>query len=145
MPFVDYFIAADDTSASLAIDAPGGPESGGYETIDAKGVDPLVVLGNLESILLDRTYADVLADPRHGHLLTDSERDDLVVTVTDTLRDGLAAADGDRLRAVAEEWVQTAELAGSDSDALTELLAVFAALADRAVRQDWHIYCWWAL
>ena len=145
MPLIDYFIASNDADAVRVLPGSGGPAALGFDTLPAKGIDPAVALGNLESIITGRTYGEVTAASRHCHLLTDGEAEAFVVTVTDTLRDALAAANDDRLRQVAEPWAATDELAGTTPAVLLDGLERLAALARRALERGHHLYCWWAL
>ncbi|WP_250027878.1 hypothetical protein [Paractinoplanes maris] len=64
MPFTDYFLAPDDTIALTAL-PDGGPVSTDLPTVEAKNIDPVVNLGNLESILTNTSYEAVLSDPRY--------------------------------------------------------------------------------
>lgn len=145
VPLIDYFVAADDASAAAVLDTTGGPQVAGLETLPAKGIDPSVALGGLESILTGHEYAQVTGDPRHCHPLTDTESDAIVVTVSDTLRDALATADDERLAGVAREWAQTEELADVDADLVGEVVGLFATLARHATANDARLYCWWVL
>ena len=145
MPLIEYFAAADDADAARVLTEPGGPAATGFDAVAAKGIDPAVVLGNLESIITGRSYGEVTAAPRQCHLITDGDAEAFVVTVTDTLRDSLGAAGAERLRQVAEPWAATEELAGAEPAMLVEVLEQFAALARRALEQGQHLYCWWAL
>jgi len=145
VPLIEYFAAADDALAAQMLTGPGDPTAAGLDTVAAKGIDPAVVLGKLESIITGRSYDEVTAAPRQCHLLTDGDADTFVVTVTDTLRDSLGMASTERLRQVAEPWAAIEELAGAEFVALAEVLEQFAALAGRALKHNHHLYCWWAL
>jgi hypothetical protein len=65
MPLIDYFIAADDATAARVVAGSGGPESNGFDTLSAQGIDPSVALGNLESIMTGCSYSAVTDQPRH--------------------------------------------------------------------------------
>jgi len=145
MPLIDYFTASSDADAERVLPGSGGPAALGFDTVPARGIDPAVVLGNLESIITDRPYDEVTAAVRQCHLLTDGEADGFVVTVTDTLRDALAAASSERLRQAAGPWAATEELAGTAPAVLADALEQLAALARRALERAHHLYCWWAL
>jgi hypothetical protein len=147
MPLVDYFVAPTDATAVRAMDVVGGPQFAGFETVPAKGIDPIVVLGNLESILTGRSYDEIGANPRHGELLSDPDADAFVVTVTDELRDALAATAEDRLPDIAQRWAQTDELVLGHAEPghLIELLQMFVTLARHAIDQGGGLYCWLAL
>jgi hypothetical protein len=145
VPLIDYFAAADDAVAATVMDVEGGPEAAGFETVYAKGIDPYVTLGTLESILTGRGYGEVTGDPRHCHALTDTEADAVVVSVTDALRDALAAMGDERRNGVAQEWAQTDELKHTDAGQLAQTLQLFGTLARHAVEGHARLYCWWAL
>ncbi len=147
MPLIDYFVAPDDATAATALDVAGGPGAAGFATLPAKGIDPSVTLGKLESLLTGRRYEEITGDPRHRRPLTDTEAESFVVTVTDTLRDALAGTGGDRVDDVAREWAATDErrLARLDATQLAQVLQLLAGLARQAVDADGRLYCWWAL
>ena len=145
MPLIDYFTAPSDADAARVLPGSGGPAALGFDTLAANGIDPAVTLGTLESILTDRSYDEVATESRQCHLLTDGEAEAFVVTVTDTVRDALAAASAERLRQAAEPWAATEELAGTAPAMLAETLEQLAALARRALERTHHLYCWWAL
>jgi len=142
---MDYFIASDDADAARVLPGSGGPTPLGFDTLSTKGIDPAITMGTLESIITDRSYDEVTAAPRHCHPLTDTDADAFVVTVTDALRDAVAAADDQHLRQVAQRWADTDELAGVTPEDLVQLLDRFAVLARDAVDRGHHMYCWWAL
>jgi hypothetical protein len=52
MTLIDYFIAKDDAEAAQVGTGTSGPELYGFDTLYAKGIDPCVALGTLESSLL---------------------------------------------------------------------------------------------
>jgi hypothetical protein len=145
MPLIDYFVAADDTVAARVVAGSGGPESIGFDTLYAKGIDPAVTLGTLESIMTGCSYDAVTDQPRHCHPITDASQEAFVVTVTDTMRDALAHADAGHLSTTAHTWARTDELRGVAAEDLLKLLEAFAALARRAVEHGQRLYCWWSL
>ncbi|MCY1144890.1 hypothetical protein OWR29_43420 [Actinoplanes sp. Pm04-4] len=102
-------------------------------------------MGNLESVLTGVPYDVVLAQPRHGKAVTDvsGEVEHVVVAVTDTLRDALAAASHDTLYDAAVRLAATEELAGFEPAGIADFLHRLAALARRA--DGWHLYCYWSL
>lgn len=101
--------------------------------LQGKGVDPAILLGSLEEILTGRSYDEVKADPRQGGLIATSDDEGrVIVSVTGTLRDALAAADPAGLADVAERWED-----GTDA----AYLAALADLARQAVARGEHLYC----
>ena len=150
----DYFAASSDEQAATAIDRPAGPEMPDdrpgaphpdpFDTVSVKGIDPVVQLGTLESLLTGRDYDEVVADPRSGEALAVRDRGErVVVTLTDALRDALANAGREQLAAVAVAWSRTEEFWGmGEPDAVTDFLIALAALAHRARHADQRLYCW---
>ncbi|BCJ48178.1 hypothetical protein GCM10010168_25380 [Actinoplanes ianthinogenes] len=143
MPFMDYFTAPDDADAARVLPGSGGPAALGFDTVPVKGIDPAVNLGTLEAILTGRSYEEVSAASRQCRPVTGTDAEAFVVTVTDTLRDALAA--GEPLQRAAGAWAATEEMAGADPALLAGALEELAALARRALDRGHHLYCWWAL
>ena len=159
----DYFSVASDEAAASAIDLPGGPsvparaaasgrpqapgktpDQAPFDTVPAKGVDPVVQLGTLEALLTGRDYELIVAGPRAGHALAIRDGGErLVVAVTDELQTALAEADHGRLASVAVPCSQTAEFWGhGDPEILASLLDDLAQLARRARSRHERLYCW---
>ncbi len=135
----DYFAAPSDDAAATALEE--GPRDQ-FPTVETKFIDPLVVMGQLEELLTGRPYDEVVADPRWADDVA-KEHDDgglLVITVTDGLRDGLAAADD--LDEVAVRWAGIEELEGFDAAVLAEVLHELKALAVEAGKNGERLYCW---
>jgi hypothetical protein len=131
MPFTDYFLAPDDTIAVTAL-PDGGPASTNLPTLQSKNIDPVVNLGNLESFLTGLPYDQVVALPRQGKPVSDvssGEVEQLIVAVTDSLRDALAAATPAALDEAGVRLAATEELAGSDPDGVTGFVHLLAGLA----------------
>jgi hypothetical protein len=135
----DYFAAPSDDVAATALEE--GPRDQ-FPTVETKFIEPIVVLGQLEELLTGRPYDEVVKDPRWAAAVV-IEHDDsglMVITVTDGLRDGLAAA-GD-LAEVAVRWAGIEELAGFDAAVLAEVLDELKALAVDAEKNGERLYCW---
>lgn len=121
-----------------------------YEGFHARGYDPVVTLGTLESLLRGIEYEDLENDPRRGGSPSDEEapEDRAVLTVTDTLRDALADASDDDLRRVAEPWSRTEELTMEGMEDVTvedhlDFLRKLRDLAASARRQGHRLYCYY--
>lgn len=56
----DYFAAPDDAAAATVIDVIGGPADATFPTVALKGIDPVVQLGTLESLLTGVDYETVV-------------------------------------------------------------------------------------
>ena len=102
MPPIAFFHAPGDAVARSVRSRPTLPDDG----------DLCGTLGELEHFLTDRPYVDILCDDRHLGIVTEFRMgmDEYVVTLTDTLRDALAGADDETLRAAASHWPATGEL-----------------------------------
>lgn len=115
-----------------------------YDTVSLKGIDPFIQLATLEELLTGRPYADVVADPRSGHVV--ESRDDgerLISTITDALTRALIEAEDEDFRQVAEPWSQAEEFWGqADPAALVEVLGDLAGLAQRSQANGQRMYCW---
>jgi hypothetical protein len=115
-----------------------------YDTVSLKGIDPFIQLATLEELLTGRPYADVVADPRSGHVV--ESRDDgerLISTITDSLTEALIEAKDEDFMQVAEPWSQAEEFWGqADPQALVEVLRDLASLAQRAQTNGQRMYCW---
>ncbi|MER5179480.1 hypothetical protein ABT009_14115 [Streptomyces sp. NPDC002896] len=141
----DYFSAPDDDTALTTFE--GGPAAVGLPLLDAKGMDPYLLIGAAEALLTGTTFDEVAAQPRFNHLLGDPEAGSRwVVTLTDQLRDVLAEASTERLAAVAVPWSRTEEFNGSaDPEILTDFLGRLADIARQARTQGHGLYCWVSL
>lgn len=141
---LSYFAAGSDQRAAGVIDLAGGPEGAGLPAVSGNGIDPVVQLGKLESLLTGTEYATVAVGPRSGHAVAiRDEGERLVLTVTDELRQALAAASTERLDEVAVPWSQTEEFGGmAEPEALAAFLRQLAGLASRAGQSGERLYCW---
>lgn len=170
-----YFAARDDASAAESESRPGGPlgwpvvtgsrktgifrkepivETLGpdFDGFHARGYDPMVNLGTLEALLRGVKYESLQDDPRWGGSPSKDERseDRGVITLTDTLRDALARAAADDLRAAAEAWGNTEERRRPGWEDVTaedhvEFLRHLRQLSVAARDRGDHLYCYFEL
>lgn len=171
--FFDYFSAPDDQVAGSVIDREGGPiapdpsdepqaprgllrlRRGGssgrrgtgsraFDGVDGKGIDPMVQLATLESLLTGRDADEILEDPLHSRLVeTRDEGTRAVVAVSPRLVAVLVAAEVAELDRVAVPWSQTEEFWGAATPGeLRPFLHQLAGLARRAAAADLRLYCW---
>lgn len=137
----DCFVAQSDEDAARVLDEVAGPS---LDELSGNGIDPVVLLGTLESLLTGRPYETLDEDARWGHLVAsadDGER--LVVTVTDGLTSALTKASESSLSRVAHRWSQAEEFWGTaDPDDLAQVLSGPAGLARQAQQTDSRLYCW---
>ncbi|CAN7217412.1 hypothetical protein [Knoellia sp. LjRoot47] len=144
----DYFAAPSDEIAAAVVDRDGGPAAQhgaeGFDTVTGWGIDPVVQLGTLESLLTGRSYDEVVEDARSGQTLAVRDGGErLVLAVTDGLTAALVGAGSERLASVAPQWSQTEEFwGGADPADLAEFLDQLSALAERASESGQRIYCW---
>ncbi|WP_223184537.1 hypothetical protein [Streptomyces sp. CBMA152] len=144
----DYFSAADDSAAVRVLDEPGGPDGALFDVVALKGIDPVVVMAQLEAILTGCTFDEASKRPRSGQLLSSPEAESaFIISVSDTLQEALATATRDSLVEAAGPWAETDELRGNGVtvDTAAEVLALLAGLAGRARSSGMRLFCWWAL
>lgn len=115
-----------------------------FDTVSAKGIDPVVQMGTLEELLTGRPYDEVVDDPRSGRdLASRNGGERLVLTLTDALAAALVATSAERLSEVAVPWSRTEEFWGEhDPIELAEFLRDLSALARRAAGAGHRLYCW---
>ena len=152
----NYFAAASDDVAALALlepDGPSAPAQGSgeplFDTVALPSIEPFVMLGTLHELLSGRSYRECTADARHGLVVCGLDEGPWVVTVSDGLTRALAEAHAARLADVAARWARTPELRalGPQRQAarLGGAVASLAALAHRAVEVRHTLYCWTCL
>ena len=114
-----------------------------------RGYDPMVTMGTLEALLTDRPYDEVTADPRWGGAPGPADEDSGVVSLTDTLRNAIAAASDEALAAAAEPWSRTEELRQDGDDVPVadhlDFLRRLRELARTAVADGHGLYCYYEL
>jgi hypothetical protein len=136
----DYFAAADDVAA-LSVFA-NGPREDLFGTIGLKGVEPRLMLGGVEACLTGLPVQDIEEDPRFTQLLSDPGHEyRWLVSLTDRLRDALAAAPPTRLYEAATAWTSSEDGAGTDPELMADFLVRLAALAGHARQQGCGLYC----
>lgn len=156
MPLTDYFAAPSDEVAATAVDhdlldlppedaAAGRVQVALSGTLVVQGnLSPVIELGRLEEILTGRPYDKVAADPRWAAKIAPDEPEDVVVVaVTDTLRDALAALAPASRAEVAARWATIEEFQGADPTGLEDFLAALSELSVRGAGQ--HLYCRFSL
>jgi hypothetical protein len=144
VPFTDYFAAPSDAAAARVAGA-ADPEKAGFQTVFAKNLDPVIVIGRLESVLTGTSFEAVRGYERHGHLVSEPG-DALVIAVTTTLRDALAKLDPALVVPSAVEWAAIEEFQGLfPVDFLALMLRQLSGLAADAVTRGEQLYCCWSL
>ncbi|WP_103352365.1 hypothetical protein [Amycolatopsis sp. CA-128772] len=150
MPLFDYFRASDADAVRQVMDAGEGdsPVPSVFDGIDAKHVDPTVVLGMMVAAIQQVAWKPDLVT--HRLAWPAGREHDLdyegpwVSELNPSARDVLAQA-GDVPR-VAREWAQIEELGGNvdvaDAEAFIESMV---RLARRAREAEELLFCWMSL
>jgi hypothetical protein len=154
----DYFRAADVPAVIRLMERSDcGPVAVSgtaqlVDAVDAKGIDPHVVLGKLVSFILNVPWAVDLVETRLVWPAgSDADADyegPWTVAIGDRARDALAGIPDAEVPELAARWVRIEELSGFGElspDALVSVLTVLIALARRASAADEHLYCWMSL
>ncbi|MEV4059894.1 hypothetical protein [Nonomuraea dietziae] len=157
----DYYRAADRQAAMAEPDR-GRAESGStaFDAVDAKGIDPVVILGQLVALIRDVPYdldlvrTITLYPPPEGGPKSLEEWEALpedspykegpgIEELPADVRDSLAGVSDARLADLAERWGQIEEFFGRpDERYLTTLMGELRDLAQRARAEDQMMYCW---
>lgn len=155
-----YFSAGADDLAAATLDWPSGPQGGppkrafrkqesGFDSVDGRGVEPVVQLGMLEALLTGKTFEQQLADPLSRPIVAERAAGAsvlLVIRINDEFVSALASSEPKRLSDLASPWAQIEEFSGLASvDGLTELLLLLRDLANRSRDRGEHLYCWVAV
>ncbi|GAA3495631.1 hypothetical protein GCM10019016_027310 [Streptomyces prasinosporus] len=159
----DYFRAPN---AAAPVRTPEDTEGGSplfaepppFEGVDAKGLDPAVVLGQLIAAIRRTEWRVDLVDgttvwptsPAPGPEGPGTE-DDLWATgpwvseLPPLVRDTLAGVPDSEIPAVVARRVQAEELQGVSAESMQPLAAELFRLAGRAREADEQLYCWTSL
>jgi len=160
--FTEYFIADRADIADHIVES--GPEQ--YLPDDrmvlAKGIDPIVMLGQLGAQLTGGDFLDigdsekswfrspggpVPEDPAERNaFFAENPVEASVEELKDRMRDAIAdVADAD-IPAVAAKWATIEEWGGGVTGPDVEwFVEAMVALAGRARDEGKHLYCWWSL
>ncbi|MDX3186847.1 hypothetical protein PV458_00380 [Streptomyces sp. MN03-5084-2B] len=147
MPLFDYFRAPDAGAVSRVMDAGGGrtPVGTVFDGVDAKGVDPAVVLGQLIAAIRRVPWSPDLVTETLVWPGQDPEHEGPWVSELDTSALEALAQAGDLPR-VAQEWAGIEEFDGrldaADAQAFIESMA---GLARRARDAGESLFCWMSL
>ncbi|MBD0675259.1 hypothetical protein [Streptomyces sp. CBMA156] len=156
----DYFRAADAATVVRALELTEGglPPLGGegsFDGVEAKGVDPDVVLGQLVAVVLGEPWRTGLvtetavwpATPAPGPSGPADEDDPWatgpwVTELGAAARDALAAIPDERVPEAVGRWAEAEEWDGADPSDLLPLAEELIALARRARAAGERLYCW---
>ncbi|GAA2182343.1 hypothetical protein GCM10009785_21170 [Brooklawnia cerclae] len=136
----EYFTAATQTEAQQTLEH--GPK-GRFRSIDPVGIDPLVQLGTLETLITGRSFSDQLNDPFYREEVAgelDGERS--VVRIDRPFVHAVSNADQEHLLALAETWASDEEFGGEAMPTdLRDFLKDFQELC-QATDEVGDLYCW---
>ncbi|HUR04870.1 MAG TPA: hypothetical protein VM347_20160 [Nonomuraea sp.] len=161
----DYYRAADREAAIVSPDFGRAgvrdlPDRPVFDGVDAKGIDPTVILARLIGFIRSVPWSSDLVDvvtlypPREGAPTTDEKWDALpedspyldgpgIEELSISVRDTLADVDDERLPELARQWTGIEKFRGRvDSDYLLSLIEALVGLARRAKKEDQLLYCW---
>lgn len=160
----DYFRAADAASVMRALERTDGnspvvgDEPAVFDGVEAKGVDPAVVLGKLVAainrvpwrvdLVQDTTVwpTGPAPDPNSDHDEDDPWMTGPWVSELDPgTRDALAGVRDADVSAVVVEWARADELRGASVEDLRPLVEELVELARRAIERGERLYCWMCL
>jgi hypothetical protein len=150
MPLFDYFRApgADAVQRAMDVTDECSPMGEVFDGVEAKGVDPAVVLGMLIAAVRQVPWRPDLVgeklvwppggEPDPGH------EGPWVTELNALARDALAEADD--LPRVAREWARIEELGGRVGVAEAQaFIKTMVGLARRAREADELLFCWMSL
>ncbi|WP_143078944.1 hypothetical protein [Nonomuraea pusilla] len=165
----DYYRAGGRAAALVEPDVgrAGGGHGPGlppFDAVEAKGIDPIVVLGQFVALVqgvpwtVDLVPMAMLHPPPEGAPRTAEEWDALpedspyldggaIVELGASVRDVLAGVDDGRLPDLAARWALIEEFAAwhLDPGDLLPVARALVALARRARQADQLLYCWMCL
>ncbi|MEV4556873.1 hypothetical protein AB0K51_07720 [Kitasatospora sp. NPDC049285] len=152
----DYFRATDEASVVKVLTSDEQP-SKAFDLVEAKGIDPIVVLGRLVAAAREVPFEAGLVAARpvwpvgpqpwaEGATAAFAEDDPWVtgpwvMELADDVRETLAGIRASDLPELAERWARTAELQPVEPDELRPLIKELALLARRARTARQHLYC----
>ncbi|MCY1649652.1 hypothetical protein AB0L83_31445 [Streptomyces sp. NPDC052071] len=138
---VKFFVAPDDTSASLALQT--GPGRA-FESLSFGNFDPEEAVVEWECLLADGSFEDLVeaGEPRIIAGLDDEGC--VVFAISPRLSSALAEATHSRLSDVAASWTQLRAEDGEviDTEIADVIVGDLAALVTSARRQNQSVYCW---
>ena len=142
----DYFRAAGAATVVRLMDENDGGSPDQVELVDAKGIDPVVMVGQLVGFILGEPWStDLVASSLvwPSRDVIDEHEGPWVEELGDRVRDALAGIDGSRIPELATRWSGIEEFHGhADEEFLAECIAELAALARHARDANEHLYCW---
>lgn len=136
-----FFVAPDDTSASLAIQS--GPGRA-FESLSFGNFDPEEAVLEWECLMVGGSFQE-LVEAGEPRIVAGQDNDGCVVfALSPRLSAALADAEHARLRDVAASWIQLRAEDGEviDTQIADAIVGDLAALVSSARRQNQSVYCW---
>lgn len=136
-----FFVAPDDTSASLAL--PTGPGRS-FESLSFGNFDPEEAVIEWECLLTGGNFEE-LVEAGAPRIIAGQNNDACVVfAMSPRLSAALADAEHSRLRDIAASWTQLRAEDGEviDTEIANAIVSDLAALVSDARRQSQSVYCW---
>jgi hypothetical protein len=161
----DYFRAPDANTAKQALELPAGPllPAPAFDGVEAKAVDPTVILGQLIAFIRRTPLepnvvgATLVCPPPENAPATEEAYNELpegspwkegpwLQELAPEVRDALATVDDGQLSNLAAQWVQIEEFPhGLDVKVIRLLIQELVGLARRARDSGDQLYCWSSL
>ncbi|MFG3199906.1 hypothetical protein ACGFYT_27685 [Streptomyces sp. NPDC048208] len=138
---VKFFVAPDDTSASLALQT--GPGRA-FESLSFGNFDPAEAVIEWECLLAGGSF-EKLVEAGEPRIVAGQDNDGCVVfALSPHLSTALADATHSRLSDFATSWTQLRVEDGEviDTEIADAIVGDLAALVSRARRQNQGVYCW---
>jgi hypothetical protein len=138
---VKFFVAPDDTSAAMALEA--GPGRA-FESLAFGNFDPEEALVEWEYLLAGGNIEE-LVEAGEPRIVAGQDNDGCVVfAISPRLSTALADAERSRLRDVAISWAQLRAEDDEviDTETADAIVGDLAALVSSARRQAQGVYCW---
>ncbi|MFF5282455.1 hypothetical protein [Streptomyces sp. NPDC013171] len=138
---VKFFVAPDDTSASLAIQSGSGRA---FESLSFGNFDPEEAVLEWECLMVGGSFQE-LVEAGEPRIVAGQDNDGCVVfALSPRLSAALADAEHARLRDVAASWIQLRAEDGEviDTQIADAIVGDLAALVSSARRQNQSVYCW---
>lgn len=106
-------------------------------------IEPVVLMGQLESVLTKRPVMDILGDPGHASVVSRDGGDRMVIPVGHRLEHALASLEQASIPQVAAAWAEAEEFWGQVGPTdLIDPISRLVALAQQALATSQHMYCW---
>ena len=145
-----YFVARSADVAGAVLDQPSGPGGpDGMELVDGimpvplTGIDPPVMLGQLQSLLTGVSWQAIFERGTYEIVAATDDNAVTVMSMPAAFQRALATASQGALEAVCEPWSEIEEFGGGvDPRDLENIVSDLAELARTAESTNRRMYCW---